>query len=110
MKGVNILVRLKKDYDTTRNSVYESQLRGDMQTVENELNKHASELKSHKNSESAHKSSQIKHGLYDVGSHIDTIQSRISNLVLNHDGTDVKEVVDARVDHRGNIYRLCTIA
>ncbi|WP_144502926.1 phage baseplate protein [Bacillus pumilus] len=98
------MVRLRKNYDTTRNSRYAHQLSEDMQTVENALNKNASELKSHKNSESAHKSSQIKHGLYDVGSHIDTIQSRISNLVLNHDGTDVKEVVDARVDHRGNIY------
>ncbi|QXJ47116.1 teichoic acid biosynthesis protein [Bacillus altitudinis] len=98
------MVRLKKDYDTTRNSVYESQLRGDMKTIENALNKNASELKSHKNSENAHMSSQIKHGLYDVGSQLDTIQSRIGNLVLNHDGNDVKEVVDSRVDHRGIIY------
>ncbi|MFP7272017.1 right-handed parallel beta-helix repeat-containing protein [Bacillus safensis] len=101
---MNRLVRLKKDYDTTRNSVYESQLRGDMQTVENELNKNASELQSHKESKKAHSSNQIMHGLFSVANRIDNLWSRLINLVLNHDGKDVKEVVDIRVARDASIH------
>ncbi|PRO43073.1 right-handed parallel beta-helix repeat-containing protein [Bacillus sp. LLTC93] len=98
------MVRLKKDYDTTRNSVYESQLRGDMQTVESELNKNASELQSHKDSKKAHSSNQIMHGLFSVANRIDNLWSRLINLVLNHDGKDVKEVVDIRVARDASIH------
>lgn len=99
------MVRLKKDYDTTRNSVYESQLRGDMQTVENELNKNATELQSHKDSKKAHLSSQIMHGLFTVANRIDNVWARLTNLVLNHDGKDVKEVVDIRVATDASIHK-----
>ncbi|CVM29633.1 cell wall surface anchor family protein [Streptococcus pneumoniae] len=98
------MVRLKKDYDSTRNSVYESQLRGDMQTVENELNKNATELQSHKDSKKAHLSSQIMHGLFTVANRIDNMWARLTNLVLNHDGNDVKEVVDIRVARDASIH------
>lgn len=101
---MNKLVRLKKDYDSTRNSVYESQLRGDMQTVENELNKNATELQSHKDSKKAHLSSQIMHGLFTVANRIDNMWARLTNLVLNHDGNDVKEVVDIRVARDASIH------
>ncbi|MCP1149430.1 right-handed parallel beta-helix repeat-containing protein [Bacillus sp. 1735sda2] len=102
---MNILVRLKKDYDTTRNSVYESQLRGDMKTIENELNKNATELYAHKNHEKAHSSKQIMHGLFTVANRIENVWARLTNLVLNHDGNDVKEVVDIRVATDASIHK-----
>ncbi len=99
------MVRLRKNYDTTRNSRYAHQLGEDMQTIENELNKNATELQSHKDSKKAHLSSQIMHGLFTVANRIDNMWARLTNLVLNHDGDDVKEVVDARVALDASIHK-----
>ncbi|PCK14777.1 hypothetical protein CEY02_21150, partial [Bacillus pumilus] len=98
------MVRLRKDYDTRRNSKYAEQLREDMQSIENHLNQNADDLKRHKTSDIAHTSNQIKHGLYSVANRIDNMWSRIINLVLNHDGKDVKEVVDIRVARDATIH------
>ncbi|WP_342467280.1 right-handed parallel beta-helix repeat-containing protein [Bacillus sp. FSL K6-1006] len=98
------MVRLRKDYDTRRNSKYAEQLREDMQSIENHLNQNEDDLKRHKTSDIAHTSNQIKHGLYSVANRIDNIWSRIINLVLNHDGKDVKEVVDIRVARDASIH------
>lgn len=98
------MVRLRKDYDTRRNSKYAEQLREDMQSIENHLNQNEDDLKRHKTSDIAHTSNQIKHGLHSVANRIDNLWSRIINLVLNHDGKDVKEVVDIRVARDASIH------
>ncbi|MGG1238498.1 peptidase G2 autoproteolytic cleavage domain-containing protein [Bacillus sonorensis] len=97
------MVRLTKNYNTTRNSLYESQLRGDMQSIENALNDHEYNLKSHRSSKTAHTSEQIDHGGFSVANRLKNLYSRFTNLIVNHDGTDVKEVVDARVTTSGEI-------
>ncbi|MEC0474839.1 hypothetical protein P8829_04465, partial [Bacillus licheniformis] len=63
------------------------------------------ELNSHIKGRAAHMSTQISHssGL-TVAQEIEVEKSRIRNLVLNADGTNIKEVVDARVDNDGFVY------
>ncbi|AVI47072.1 right-handed parallel beta-helix repeat-containing protein [Bacillus sp. FSL K6-5915] len=97
--------RLIKDYDQTRNSRYQAQLRADMQSIENSLNEQERQIQSHQTSKKAHTSDQIAHssGL-TVSQEIETAKARARNLVLNADGTNIKEVVDARVDRKGTIY------
>ncbi|WP_144626689.1 right-handed parallel beta-helix repeat-containing protein [Bacillus altitudinis] len=99
------MVRLRKNYDTTRNSRYAHQLGEDMQKIEDSLNENAADLTRHKDSDSAHLSSQIKHGLFTVANQLDNLWSRVVNLVLNHDGDDVKEVVDTRVALDASIHK-----
>ncbi|WP_222426127.1 glycoside hydrolase family 55 protein, partial [Bacillus paralicheniformis] len=98
------MVRLTKNYNTTRNSLYESQLSGDMQSIENALNDHEYNLKSHKNAKTAHTSDQIIHGGFSVANRLNNFSARFANLVLNHDGTSIKEVVDIRVAMDGSIH------
>ncbi|MCR9038531.1 peptidase G2 autoproteolytic cleavage domain-containing protein [Bacillus sp. L381] len=95
--------KLIKDYDTTRNARYIAEQRADAETVENGLNSLENEINSHKKSNKAHSSEQIDHGGFSLRSYIDGLYNRIRNLILNADGTNVKEVVDARVDAEGNI-------
>ncbi|QAT64099.1 peptidase G2 [Bacillus glycinifermentans] len=97
------MVRLTKNYNTTRNSLYESQLSGDMQSIENALNDHEYNLKSHKNAKTAHTSDQIIHGGFTVANRLDNLNARFANVIVNHDGKDVKEIVDARVTTDGKI-------
>ncbi len=60
-------------------------------------------LADHRNAKTAHTSDQIDHGGFSLRNYIDGLYNRIKNLILNADGTNVKEVVDARVDADGNI-------
>lgn len=99
------MVRLRKNYDATRNSRYAHQLGEDMQKIEDSLNENAADLTRHKESDNAHLSSQIKHGLFTVANQLDNLWSRVVNLVLNHDGNDVKEVVDTRVALDASIHK-----
>ncbi|WP_025094090.1 right-handed parallel beta-helix repeat-containing protein [Bacillus safensis] len=99
------MVRLRKNYDATRNSRYAHQLGEDMQKIEDSLNENAADLTRHKESDNAHLSSQIKHGLFTVANQLDNLWSRVVNLVLNHDGDDVKEVVDTRVALDASIHK-----
>ncbi|MCY9108301.1 right-handed parallel beta-helix repeat-containing protein [Bacillus atrophaeus] len=55
------------------------------------------DLNAHKSASTAHNSRQISHGVFDVGNRIDNLNARFTNLLVNHHGTDVKEVVDLRV-------------
>lgn len=98
------MLRLIKHYNKTRNSLYESQLSEDMQTIENALNDHDYNLKRHESSRAAHTSEQIDHGGFTVANRLNNFSARFANLVLNHDGKDVKEVVDSRVDTQANIH------
>lgn len=65
--------------------------------IEKGFNKTSLELQDHINSAAAHQSTQIKHDRYTVGNRLDNLHSRFVNMVVNHDGEDVKEVVDLRV-------------
>ncbi|MCY8002784.1 right-handed parallel beta-helix repeat-containing protein [Bacillus haynesii] len=98
------MLRLIKHYNKTRNSLYESQLSEDMQTIENALNDHDYNLKRHESSRAAHTSEQIDHGGFTVGNRLKNLSARFANLVVNHDGKDVKEIVDSRVDTQANIH------
>ncbi|QHZ47008.1 peptidase G2 autoproteolytic cleavage domain-containing protein [Bacillus sp. NSP9.1] len=100
------MVRLIKDYDHTRNSRHQAQLRSDMQSIESGLNDQEIKLQSHKKAKTAHTSDQIDHGGFSLRTYIDGLYNRFRNLILNTDGTNVKEVVDARVDADGNIQPL----
>ncbi|MCM3377727.1 right-handed parallel beta-helix repeat-containing protein [Bacillus licheniformis] len=62
-------------------------------------------INDHKKAKNAHTSEQISHksGL-NVGQEIEVAKARFRNLVLNVDGTNIKEVVDARVGRDGTIY------
>ncbi|OBS85368.1 peptidase G2 autoproteolytic cleavage domain-containing protein [Bacillus pumilus] len=99
------MVRLRKQYDTTRNSRYAHQLGEDMQKIEDQLNRNEDQLKLHKKGSLSHTSEQIKHGLFTVANRIDNVWARLTNLVLNHDGKDVKEVVDIRVATDASIHK-----
>lgn len=66
-------------------------------SIENGFAQATSELNAHKIASTAHKSVQINHGLFNVGNRLDNLHARFTNLVVNHDGEDVKEVVDIRV-------------
>ena len=73
-----------------------------MEAIESSINGLESEITRHKKAATAHTSEQIDHGafLYEP---ILTIYNRVRNLILNADGTNVKEVVDARVNADGEI-------
>ncbi|MEC3849310.1 glycosyl hydrolase family 28-related protein, partial [Bacillus velezensis] len=60
-------------------------------------------LSRHKTADHAHTSDQIDHSGFSLRTYIDGLYNRIKNLILNADGTNVKEVVDARVDADGNV-------
>ncbi|PJZ00504.1 hypothetical protein CPT06_11845 [Bacillus vallismortis] len=98
------MIRLIKDYDHTRNSRYQAQLRSDIQNIENTLNKHEFNLKRHESAKSAHTSDQIEHGGFTVSNRLNNLWARFTNLIANHDGTDVKEVVDSRVGTEAKVY------
>lgn len=97
------MLRLKKNYDTTRNSRYEDELSGDMEAIESSINGLDSEITRHKKAATAHTSEQIDHGGFSLRTYIDGLYNRVRNLILNADGTNVKEVVDARVTADGEI-------
>ncbi|PZW79976.1 hypothetical protein [Bacillus sp. AG442] len=99
------MIRLIKDYDHTRNSRHQAQLRSDIQSIENTLNEHDYNLKRHEASKNAHTSEQIRHnGELSVFQEIEISKKRLNNLILNADGSNVKEVVDLRVNHKGEVF------
>ncbi|MEC1648716.1 teichoic acid biosynthesis protein, partial [Bacillus halotolerans] len=100
-----MVIRLIKDYDSTKDSLYLAQQRDDLESIENELNGLSNSIANHKSAVTAHTSNQIAHssGL-TVSQEIEIGKARFRNLVLNADGTNVKEVVDARVSRDGTIY------
>ncbi|MEC5254076.1 hypothetical protein P9C01_02335, partial [Bacillus paralicheniformis] len=78
------LIRLIKDYDHTRNSRHQAQLRSDIQNIENTLNEHEFNLKRHESVKAAHTSEQIDHGGFTVGNLLKNLSARFANLVVNH--------------------------
>ncbi|MEC3678141.1 peptidase G2 autoproteolytic cleavage domain-containing protein [Bacillus velezensis] len=65
-----------------------------------------SEIAAHKNAETAHTSDQIDHGGFSLRTYVDNLYTRMKNLILNADGTNVKEVVDSRVGTDGEVFPL----
>ncbi|WP_332606877.1 teichoic acid biosynthesis protein [Bacillus spizizenii] len=62
-------------------------------------------LNAHAKASTAHTSTQIAHGGgLSVSQEIEIAKARIRNLVLEADGTNVKEVIDSRVDRKGTVY------
>ncbi|MCC2528819.1 teichoic acid biosynthesis protein, partial [Bacillus halotolerans] len=100
-----MVIRLIKDYDSTKDSLYLAQQRDDLESIENGLNGLSNSIANHKSAVTAHTSSQVAHGSgLTVYEEIEIAKARLRNIVLEADGTNIKETIDARVDKRGKIY------
>lgn len=98
-------IRLIKDYDSTKDSLYLAQQRDDLESIENELNGLSNSIANHKSAVTAHTSSQVAHGSgLTVYEEIEIAKARLRNIILEADGTNIKETLDARVDKRGKVY------
>ncbi|MHC8659117.1 peptidase G2 autoproteolytic cleavage domain-containing protein [Bacillus sp. Bwzl_19] len=100
------MVQLNKRHQPYPNAKLLSQLDDNASLTENAINQNKSDLTKHKTERGAHTSDQIDHGGFSLRNYIDGLYTRIRNLILNADGTNVKEVIDARVDTDGNIQPL----
>lgn len=100
-----MVIRLIKDYDSTKDSLYLAQQRDDLESIENGLNGLSNSIATHKSAVTAHTSSQVAHGGgLTVYEEIEIAKARLRNIILEADGTNIKETLDARVDKRGKIY------
>ncbi|MGC7776358.1 hypothetical protein ACP2WI_07125 [Bacillus subtilis] len=96
---------LNKRHGDAPNTKLFSQLDENAKATEHEVNLLEGKLKYHEKAKNAHTSSQIAHGGgLTVYEEIEIAKARIRNLILNADGTNIKEVVDARVDDDGFVY------
>ncbi|KAA6447594.1 peptidase G2 autoproteolytic cleavage domain-containing protein [Bacillus swezeyi] len=100
------MYNLEKQHNPVPNAKLLSQLDENARVTEIAINDNIKALNSHKKATTAHKSEQIDHGGFSLRTYIDGLYNRFRNLILNADGTNVKEVVDARVDADGNIQPL----
>ncbi|MGG3936342.1 phage baseplate protein [Bacillus stercoris] len=101
-----MVIRLIKDYDSTKDSLYLAQQRDDLESIENGLNGLSNSIANHKSAVTAHTSSQVAHGSgLTVYEEIEIAKARLRNIVLEADGTNIKETIDARVDKRGKVYQ-----
>ncbi|WIG48753.1 teichoic acid biosynthesis protein [Bacillus halotolerans] len=100
-----MVIRLIKDYDSTKDSLYLAQQRDDLESIEHGLNGLSNSIANHKSAVTAHTSSQVAHGNgLTVYEEIEIAKARLRNIVLEADGTNIKETIDARVDKRGKVY------
>ncbi|MCC2929072.1 teichoic acid biosynthesis protein [Bacillus sp. LBG-1-113] len=100
-----MVIRLIKDYDSTKDSLYLAQQRDDLESIENGLNGLSNSIANHKSAVTAHTSSQVAHGGgLTVYEEIEIAKARLRNIILEADGTNIKETLDARVDKRGKVY------
>ncbi|MEA3602360.1 peptidase G2 autoproteolytic cleavage domain-containing protein [Bacillus subtilis] len=97
------MVQLDKNHTLDPASNLVSTLNENARLTELAINENSSSLNSHKKAKTAHTSDQIDHGGFSLRTYIESLYNRMRNLILNADGTNVKEVVDARVDADGNI-------
>ncbi|MGG0774693.1 teichoic acid biosynthesis protein [Bacillus rugosus] len=99
------MVQLNKRHQPYPNAKLLSQLDDNASLTENAINQNKSALTKHKTEKEAHSSSAINHSTgLPVSVEIETTKTRLRNLVLEADGTNVKEVVDARVDREGTVF------
>ncbi len=100
-----MLLTLRKYFGTIRNSLYEEQLANDLESIETAVNGIERDVTNHKRTDNAHTSSQVAHGDgLTVYEEIEIAKARIRNLVLEADGTNIKEVVDLRVNNKGEVF------
>lgn len=92
---------LDKRHGDTPNSNLFAQLDQNAEKTETEVNLLNNKLKYHENSQTAHKSSQIDHGGLSLSTKIDTMEKRYNNLELKADGTNIKEMLDLRINREG---------
>ncbi|MBO3796843.1 teichoic acid biosynthesis protein [Bacillus subtilis] len=97
-------VNLIKKYTTTKNQKFVSEITSDMTTIEKAINSVETNIESHKKAKSAHSSEQIKHGGLTVYDAIKEVNALIHNLVLEADGTNIKEVLMARVNKKAVVF------
>ncbi|KUF22020.1 right-handed parallel beta-helix repeat-containing protein [Bacillus sp. G1(2015b)] len=87
----------KTIFDTNKNAKFREELQDMSSDALSAVNELANADERHANAKTAHTSGQIKHGVFTVENRLNNHNSRFANMVTNHDGEDVKEVVDLRV-------------
>ncbi|MGN7327949.1 right-handed parallel beta-helix repeat-containing protein [Bacillus pumilus] len=95
---------LLKVFKIGRNAEFEDNLSQNAKSIENALNQLDIEIKEHKGSEKAHEATSIVHRGKSVAHWLNSYWSRLVNLIVNHDGKDIKEVVDGRVSLDATIH------
>ncbi|WP_321999271.1 right-handed parallel beta-helix repeat-containing protein [Bacillus pumilus] len=90
-------VRLKKEYPTILNSVYQAALKGDMATIERALNDLDRAISDHKSGSKAHNSKNIVHEGYELAALVNRLRAKMSNLATEQDGNNIKELIVSRV-------------
>ncbi|MCA1183615.1 hypothetical protein LC766_18870, partial [Bacillus licheniformis] len=80
---------------TTWDRVFRNNYNQNLSDIESDIRETNTVIDEHKKAKNAHTSEQISHesGL-NVGQEIEVAKARFRNLVLNVDGTNIKEVVD----------------
>ncbi|MFY0396835.1 right-handed parallel beta-helix repeat-containing protein [Bacillus sp. YIM B13449] len=91
------MFNLKKQHTPSPHSKLIQELNDNARTTENALNELNRADERHQQSETAHKAEHITHRGKSVGHWLNSLWARLINLIVNHDGNDVKEVVDGRV-------------
>ncbi|WLP59167.1 right-handed parallel beta-helix repeat-containing protein [Bacillus pumilus] len=95
---------LLKVFKIGRNAEFEDNLSQNARSIENALNQLDIEIKEHKGSEKAHEAASVIHRGKSVAHWLNSYWSRLVNLIVNHDGNDIKEVVDGRVSLDATIH------
>ncbi|MEG7356851.1 teichoic acid biosynthesis protein [Bacillus sp. 0209A] len=92
---------LNKRHGDAPNAKLFTQLDDNAKATETEVNLINNKLKYHESSQTAHKSSQIDHGGLSVSTELETMKKRFANVITKADGTNVKEVLDLRINREG---------
>ncbi|MEC2401693.1 teichoic acid biosynthesis protein [Bacillus subtilis] len=92
---------LNKRHGDAPNAKLFTQLDDNAKATETEVNLLNNKLKYHESSTTAHKSSQIDHGGLSVSTELETMKKRFANVITKADGTNVKEVLDLRINREG---------
>ncbi|WP_250634655.1 hypothetical protein [Bacillus subtilis] len=99
------MVQLDKNHTLDPASNLVSTLNENARLTELAINENSSSLNSHKKAKTAHTSDQIKHkDELSVFQEIEISKKRLNNLILNADGSNVKEVIDLRVNNKGEVF------
>ncbi|MDO3660769.1 teichoic acid biosynthesis protein [Bacillus sp. C28GYM-DRY-1] len=92
---------LNKRHGDAPNAKLFTQLDDNAKATETEVNLLNNKFKYHESSQTAHKSSQIDHGGLSVSTELETMKKRFANVITKADGTNVKEVLDLRINREG---------
>ncbi|MEW4193000.1 right-handed parallel beta-helix repeat-containing protein [Bacillus altitudinis] len=98
------MFNLKKQHTPSPHSKLIQELNDNARITENALNELNRADERHQQSESAHKAEHITHRGKSVSHWLNSLWSRLINLIVNHDGNDIKEVVDGRVSLDATIH------